>query len=59
VADSTGAGTFSAPASSVTLTAGQTKTITVTFRVDKGSVGATQAHLYVGDSHLALYAFLK
>jgi subtilisin family serine protease len=59
VVDSTGKGTFSASPSTVTLTAGQTKAITVTFQVDKGSVGATQAHLNVGDSHLALYAFLK
>jgi len=59
VIDSTGNGTFSASPSTVTLTAGGTKAITVTFQVNKGSVGATQAHLYVGDSHLALYAFLK
>ncbi|GAA5160493.1 S8 family serine peptidase [Ornithinimicrobium tianjinense] len=54
-----GAG-FTADVESVTVPADGSATITVTFAPVKGEVaGAKQAHLYVGDSHLAMFALVQ
>lgn len=60
VQDSTGLGTWTASPSSVSLAPGASATITLTFTAPKkAAVGPTQAHLWVGDSHVALYAYVK
>ncbi len=61
VQDSTGDGTFSVSPTSITLPAGGSETLTVSFTAPKGATkGHTQAFLMLGDAaHAALYAFLK
>jgi len=51
-------GTFKVDQSSVTVKAGKSATLTVTYSGAKKS-GPAQAHLHVGDAHAALYAFNK
>lgn len=54
-------GEFSASVDSVDLAPGESATIEVTWAPPKGSERAVaqQAHLYVGDVHLALYGYVK
>jgi subtilisin family serine protease len=56
----TGGGDFTASADHVSLSAGGSATITVTFTSPKkADTGPTQGHLLVGDAHAALFAWLK
>jgi subtilisin family serine protease len=60
VDDVTGGGDFTASADHVSLSAGGSATITVTFTSPKkADTGPTQGHLLVGDAHAALFAWLK
>jgi hypothetical protein len=64
VQDSTGPGAFSVSPSSLTLSAGQSKVVTVTLAMPKGAApGHTQAFLLLGAggnvAHAPLYAFVK
>lgn len=60
VGEQNGVGSFSASVSSVTIPAGGSASITVTYTAVKGAAtGATQAVLHVGSEHAALYAMIK
>jgi uncharacterized membrane protein len=61
IADGPGEGSFTVSPSSVSLAAGGSATVTVTFSAAKGAAaGNTQAILRVGsDAHAALFAYLK
>jgi subtilisin family serine protease len=60
VDDVTGGGDLTASADHVSLSAGGSATITVTFTSPKkADTGPTQGHLLVGDAHAALFAWLK
>ncbi len=57
VEDSTGGGSFAVSTESVTIPAGGSSTVTVSF-TRGGASGQTQAFLHVGSEHAALYAYL-
>lgn len=53
-------GPITVSADEVELEAGESTTLTVTFSPVKGQTpGPVQGHVHVGDSHLAVYAFVK
>ncbi len=55
-----GSTVFSVSPSSVTLGAGQSASLTVSLATaKKQDAGQYQGHLFVGDSHMALYAYVK
>jgi len=59
VQDSTGGGTFAVSTDSVTIGAGKSATVTVTFTRGDSPAGQTQAFLHVGGEHAALYAYMS
>ncbi|HEX2856166.1 MAG TPA: S8 family serine peptidase [Propionibacteriaceae bacterium] len=59
VEDSTGAGSFSVSARSVTIPGGGARSVTVSFTRGRAASGQTQAFLHVGTEHAALYAYMS
>ncbi len=60
VDDVRGGGGFAASTAKVSLAAGESATISVTFTSPKkADTGPAQAHLLVGDAHAVLFAWLK